>query len=193
MHKVLRAVLLAYAAIVLAAIGRSLLRDPVIETPRIGSVFSSSADPARRNLAQVTAGGVVRVSSYDVFRYHHPLFAVDGEASPTLVEKWASARNDPSPWIEVRLPAPAQIEGIRLVLGGAYESDEFTQRDYSIVCLRSDEPGAPVTQLDVRGNSEARPYHEVMCADTLRLRVNFGPEPWPRAVVRLYELEVWGR
>jgi hypothetical protein len=179
------------AAVVLAlALGSGLYRfvtaRPAIQIrlPRLAQ------DPSgRANLAFFLYGPTVRVSSVDA-RYH-PAYLVDGHAQPSTIEKWASAAADSSPWAEVQLSRPHEIDEVALELAGAYEAEGSTMRRYRIECFRG---ASLVSALPVQSNAAPRPHHPIRCPATDRVRVTFEIDAGtPRAAARVYELEIWGR
>lgn len=173
-------------AVAMVAWGR---HEPVIETPAVsGAVWPSG----HANLADMQAGGRVRVSSYDHFNSHHPLFVIDGEPAPSLLTKWATLDSDRAPWLEILLAGRADLDAVELQHAGFAEHSDYTMRDYTIWCLRD---GEPVWQTEVRDNLDPMPRHEVACTDVDGVRIAFkvdAPES-ARAVVRLFEVRVWGQ
>ncbi len=176
-----------YVAVVLLSVGVFALRDPDVLTPTI----ASARVPPRgdlTNLADFRSGARLRVNNYDVFRGHHPLFAIDGETHPTTEEKWASLPGSP-PFLEVILPGRADLRRVRLTLGGAFEPAAYTSRDFDLICVRD---VAEVGRVSLRNNLEARPDVLLGCPSTDQVRVEFVPAPPPLDRARVYEIEVWG-
>lgn len=136
------------------------------------------------------AGAVVRVSSYDAHRRHHPLFAIDGEPRPSDVEKWASHPRDPRPFLEIGLARPADVARVVLVFGAGGHGDTLAMHRYRIVCLRGATPRAT---LVVDDNRAPRVMHPVDCPDVDRVRIEFVREAPPLDVARVFEVEAWER
>jgi hypothetical protein len=184
----MRAAAAIYVAVVLALAARMAARSPEVVTPPSG--IAAPRPGFVLNLAGRSAGARVEVSDYDRFRGHHPLYAIDEEANPTLEEKWASLpRRDGRPArFDVLLAAPAAVQWVRLELAGAHEPEAFTQRDFDVACLLR---GAEVRRVQVRGNHAPRPRFPVECtADRVRFELPQAAPPLDRA--RVYEVEVWG-
>lgn len=143
------------------------------------------------NLSSWQYGPTVRASSYyaDWGGHHHPLFLVDGEANPDLVEKWASGADDRHPWVEVLWREPHDLERVVIHHAGVRESSDFTLRHYSVACLTAHGIG-PTIHVD--NNQDAVATHELACAQVRGVRVRFEPND-KNDIVRVYELETWGR
>jgi hypothetical protein len=150
------------------------------------------APPAgEHNLAAQQYGPLLRASSYNrnPVSYHHPWFLVDGRAQPQLIEKWASAPRDRSPWVEIRWREPRQLDRVVLRHAGGLEGDHLTLRNYTLTCLR--EGGPPVT-LQVRDNHARLASHPLACAGARGVRLD-AQLPAATDIVRLYELEAFGQ
>jgi len=183
-----------YLVVVGAATAAFAGRRPIVETPEYA--VPAPVPGVRADFAAVSAGAVVRVSSFEWFRSHHPLYAIDGQDRPERTEKWATPQRDRDPWIEIRLAVRVDVDEMDLDLAGAFEDPAFTNRDYVVRCLRDE--GADETlvyEWIVRGNTDAHPKHRLNCPGTDRVRVEFQVEPigQPRDVARIYEIAVWGR
>jgi len=142
------------------------------------------------NLVEHAYGTRLRASSYfrDRVAQHHPAFLVDGRAHPSLVEKWASDPTDAKPWVELLWTGEREIERVFIQHAGAVESDEYTARRYVLTCLS---PRAPLPVV-VRDNKAAEREHDLRCQGARGLRIDFTPNS-PGALVRVFEVEVWGR
>ena len=141
---------------------------------------------AEHNLASFRHGPTLRVSSYDniALSPHHPSFLVDERARPKSVEKWASAPGDPHPWVESTWGAPRALERVVVHHAGAYENAALTLPRYRVVCL------APTPRhTEVSNNDAPMAIHHLPCSDARGVRL----EAAGGGVVRLYEIEAWGR
>jgi hypothetical protein len=156
--------------------------------------YLSPAGPARDadlrvNWASMHGGARARASIWDHFRGHHPLFAIDGEAQPAEIEKWASLATTPSPWIEILLPGLHDVEEVVIRHAGWRERAAYTNRRYTVRCFRGEQSVAEVAVAD---NTAAVARHPIDCRSTDRVVVAFDctiGEP----VARIYEVEAWGR
>lgn len=151
-----------------------------------------------QNLALWDLGPTVRASSYlaDWINHHHPLFVVDGKASPDLVEKWASANSDEHPWIEIRWREHHTLEKVVLRHAGSVEGSHLTARKYRILCLRDGGQQQDAPQLAIDNNSEAIASHDLHCDDARGVRIELernDKEHNDKEIVRLFEVETWGR
>lgn len=149
------------------------------------------AEPTdEHNLALWALGPTVRASSYfaDWLSQHHPLFLVDGLASPDLVEKWASGERDAKPWVEILWRKPHDLERVVIRHAGWLEPPAFTARRYTIRCLDAFGHGP---SLDIDGNEEAVATHALRCAEARGIRIDFQRDG--RNLVRVFEVEAWGR
>jgi hypothetical protein len=149
------------------------------------------AEPTHEhNLARWDLGPTVRASSYfaDWSAHHHPLFLVDGFASPDLVEKWASGERDARPWVEILWREPHDLERVVIRHAGWLEDPASTARRYTLRCLGAFGRGP---SLDIDGNQEAVATHVLRCAEARGIRIDFqrnGDD-----IVRVFEVEAWGR
>jgi hypothetical protein len=143
------------------------------------------------NLAMWDLGPTVRASSYFADRdsHHHPLFLVDGRDRPSLVEKWASSIHDRHPWVEILWREPHDLVRVVLRHAGSVESQVFTVRRYVISCLMQAGRGPSVL---VEDNQDAVAVRALACARARGIRVEFEPND-AGDIVRVYELETWGR
>lgn len=176
---------LALATAFGAALVAFVLARPAVEArfpPR-------SAHPAGlHDLAAMEYGPLVLASSYDPAAHHHPAFLVDRRARPTQLEKWASAPGDRRPWVEIHWIGPHDLSEVVVVHGAAFEGAVAPIRRYLITCLRE---GSPAAALAVEGNTQAVARHALACSAATGVRLDLLP---PGAdVVRLYEVEAWGR
>jgi len=146
--------------------------------------------PARHNFSQWDQGPTVRASSYfgDWLGHHHPLFVVDGRTQPDLAEKWASAEHDRHPWLEIRWREPHDLERVVLRHAGSLESPALTVRRYTVACLVAAGVGP---RVDVDDNEAAVAIHDLDCRQALGVHIAFAPNGGD--IVRLYEVETWGR
>jgi hypothetical protein len=145
----------------------------------------------RHNLAARDQGPTLRVSSYygDWKNHHHPLFLIDGRASPDLEEKWASETHDRHPWVEVLWREPHELETVVLRHAGVVEAADLTVRHYTLTCLVAAGRGR---SLRIDDNHAAIATHDLPCANARGVRVDFQPNA-PNDVVRLFGFETWGR
>ena len=142
------------------------------------------------NLSLWDLGPTIRASSYhgDWSAHHHPLFLVDGRDRPELVEKWVSAERDHHPWVEITWRESHDLERVVLRHAGSLESAAYTARRYTLRCLT--EAGAGPS-LVVNSNEAAVASHDLACRRARGLRIEFDPDG--ADVVRLFEVETWGR
>ncbi|MBI5490682.1 MAG: hypothetical protein HY905_25330 [Deltaproteobacteria bacterium] len=183
-----------YLAVVGAATAVFAGRRPVPETSRYS--VPAPLPGVRTNFAALSGGAVLRVSSFDWFHSHHPLYAIDEQAKPDKTEKWATVQKDRAPWIEIELAVRVDVDEIDLVLAGAFEAKEFTNRDFVVRCLRDQGAGETVVaKREVSGNEDPRPKVPLACPGTNRVRIEFLVEPIgkSRDVARVYEVSVWGK
>jgi hypothetical protein len=145
---------------------------------------------AEHNLVAYRYGTVLRSSSYfrDRVAQHHPAFLVDGRAHPGLVEKWASDPTDTRPWVELLWTGDRDIRRVRIQHAGDVESSEYTSRQYDMTCLCPHPPPA----LVVTNNTASVAEHDFHCPGARGLRIDFMPNA-PGALVRVFEVEVWGQ
>lgn len=179
MRVAIRLTLAASAAVLMLALAQFVVAHPTIETrfPR------TSADPAERHdLADFRYGITLRASSAAWADHAHPAYVVDRVASPSWRERWASASDDPAPWIEVEFDRKRAIDEV--VLTRATPTPSF-----KIECYAG--PSA-VASLYVPAARELQTRHPMPCASADRVRITFSKDP-RGAPVQLYELEVWGR
>ncbi|HEX6244721.1 MAG TPA: hypothetical protein VFZ61_27570 [Polyangiales bacterium] len=141
------------------------------------------------NLASYRYGPTVRASSYyrEPVAQHHPMFLVDERRSPTIVEKWASTSYDEAPWVEIEWREPRNLERVLIRHAGVREEESLTVRRYTLRCL-----GGGDTALEVRDNREQVATHPLRCAGARGVRLEFVPNE-PRELVRVFEVEAWGR
>jgi hypothetical protein len=149
------------------------------------------ASPAEiHNLSLWDLGPTVRASSYhgDWAANHHPLFLVDGRERPELVEKWASAERDHHPWVEITWRESHDLERVVLRHAGSLESAAYTARRYTLRCLT--EAGAGPS-LVVNSNEAAVASHDLACRRARGIRIEFDRDG--ADIIRLFEVETWGR
>ncbi len=175
---------LAYGMVLAIGLTVVLLRSPHPTTPAYDATEGCSPD----DLAHYCRGVRARVSSYNVFANHHPVFAIDGRGSHEPLEKWASSSGDAEPWIELLFPRPVDFSAVRLIHAGRFELAEYNMRSYRLTCSAGE---ALVGELAVEGNEASALLHALRCRAVDRLRIHFDTEPrTSRDVVRLYEIEV---
>ena len=182
-----------YLAVVGAATVVFAGRHSGSETPRYA--VPAPRPGVRENFAALSAGAVLRVSSYDWLHSHHPLYAIDGLVKPLEVEKWASSDRDRAPWMEILPAVRVDVDRVDLDLAGAFEGADLTMREFVLRCLRDEGSVVKViAERAVHDNTDARPRLPLRCPGTDRLRIEFLVEgkSRPRGVVRLYEVAVWG-
>lgn len=175
------------AAFWLAGLARFLLagvgRDGVTIT-----LPATTPHPAgEHNLASFRHGPTLRVSSFDGIALggpHHPSFLVDERGKPKQVEKWASAPRDARPWVEISWGGPRALERVVVHHAGAYEAEALTLAGYRLRCL-----GPSARQTQITGNDAPMAIHHLACPDAHGIRL----EALGDGVVRLYEIEAWGR
>jgi hypothetical protein len=161
-----------------------LVRSPHPTTPAYEAADECSPD----DLAHYCRGVRARVSSYDVFANHHPIFAIDGRGSHEPLEKWASSGGDAEPWIELLFPTPVDFSAVRLLHAGYYEPAEYSMRSYRLTCSAGDEL---IGEIAVDGNEASAPQYALDCRAVDRLLIRYDIEPGTgRDVARLYEIEV---
>lgn len=142
------------------------------------------------DLALYRYGTQVRASSVFWPNLHHPGFAVDGYATPSGTEKWASAPDDPAPWIEVRWDKPRHVSRVVLTFSGRIEG-MGTMRDYTVACLVN---GQRASERVVHDNADDIARYELGCDNAEGVRVDFRTGPGTaNDLVRLYELEAIGQ
>ncbi|WP_224364815.1 discoidin domain-containing protein [Hyalangium versicolor] len=187
----------AVRPLVLVAIGTSLLLGAAAiafarERPVSETQFPVlEPHPAtEHDLALFRYGSRVRASSAFWPSLHHPGFVVDGYATPSGTEKWASAPEDASPWVEVLWDKPRHVSRVVLTFSGRLEGGG-TMRDYTLICLSQ---GQGASQFVVHDNREDIARHEVGCDNAEGVRVEFRVGSGTgNDLVRLYELEAIGQ
>lgn len=145
---------------------------------------------AEHNLASYRWGPRLRASSYfrDPGSHHHPLFLVDGRDDPSVIEKWASARGDRAPWVEIAWREPRALARVVIKHVGAHEPKANLAR-YSLRCLNA---AGSATTLAVKHNLAALATHHLSCARALAVRIDFQLSK-SEDLARVYEIEAWGR
>jgi hypothetical protein len=143
------------------------------------------------DLALYRWGPTLRVSSYhrDVDAHHHPAFLVDGHDRPELLEKWASAKGDRKPWVEILWREPRTLSRVVIRHAGWQEDEELTAQRYRISCLGPDKPPPPIA---VQGNEQPVRTHPLTCAGARGIRIDWKLNP-DGELVRVFEIEAWGR
>jgi hypothetical protein len=150
------------------------------------------APAGEHNLASYRYGPRVRASSYfrDSHAHHHPMWLVDEQPMPSLIAKWACSERDRRPWLSVAWREPRRLERVRIQHAGAFERPEFTARSYRLRCLLRDGIGS---ELIVRGNRAAFAEHRFVCDGALGVRIDFVRRGARADIVRVFEVEAWGR
>jgi hypothetical protein len=144
------------------------------------------------NLASYRYGPRLRASSYfrdDGPAHHHPMFLVDERREPSLFEKWASAWRDRRPWLSISWREPHDLTRVRIQHAGSREAASDTTPNYRLRCLTQDGTSG---ELLVEGNRAPVAEHPLVCTGALGLRIDF-PRPRRGQIVRLFEVEAWGR
>jgi hypothetical protein len=157
--------------LVFTAYGLVLFTQAKAEVP-----YTTDFSQLRTGEQAYAKGYQVRASSWDWFNQHHVMYAIDGEDSPSTLEKWASAPTDREPWIETRLPEVTH---------------EMTIRSYEIEC-RGPHDETQKT-LTVRDNTSDVAVHLLNCKQAQSVRVHFHVSETPedlRGVARLYEMAI---
>jgi hypothetical protein len=170
----------------LAALVTFSLKHAVLESITLAR---TAHPPGPHNLASLEYGPTVRASSMDRVYTFHPLYVVDGKATPTPMEKWASDAHDEHPWIEVRWDRPRAVTRVVVTHAGAVENAVYTMRNYEIHCLGS----AEGPSMKVTNNIQAVATHPLVCPSASGVHIDFEREPGPREVARVYEVEAWGQ
>jgi len=147
--------------------------------------------PGLQNLALWDLGPTVRASSFygDWLSHHHPLFVVDGREHPDLVEKWACGEHDLHPFIEITWRELHDIERVVIRHAGWIESAALTARRYTIRTLTATGYGP---SQDVDSNQEAVASYDLTCRGSRGIRIEFKRNKGDD-IVRVYEVEAWGR
>jgi|GEM_PF-2279979 len=176
----LRAGWIVYAALLALGLALYFGHDGSSTTPRFAAAPPDGPGP--RDLARLDAGATLTASSYDLGGNLHPLFLIDGDASPPADLQWASAPRDRAPWLVLRLPRRADLTRAELTLAHPLPSA------VTVTCLRGDvevaspEPAPPPRNLRVA----------LKCEDVDGVRFDLTPSDREAAVVRAAELEVFG-
>jgi hypothetical protein len=179
----LRAYLVLFA---IGLAGFSLTKRPRPWTPRVTATRVDISNASKHNIASVYNGGQVHASSWDHFRSHHPMYAIDEEPRPSLTEKWVSAVDDPAPWIEIRWPSPRTIQHVRVSHATWREPAMAPAAHYDLRCHR---PNAPSQWHRVRNNADAIALHDIFCQGATGLSVHF-QKLGNAGQVRIYEIAV---
>lgn len=142
------------------------------------------------NLAHYAFGPTLRASSFvrDAMRHYHPAFLVDGRRGPSVVEKWASLPSDLSPWLELRWREPRSLARVVITHGASHGGAR--KKRYRLRCLRDEQP-AP--SLEAREFPSQVASHTLSCERARGLRIDWLREPDDDDLVRVYEVEAWGR
>jgi hypothetical protein len=184
-----RAVLLALGAFWLFGAVLFLRADGTVDytLPR-----REAPPQGEHNLASYLYGPRVRASSYfrDAEAHHHPMFLVDGRARPSLIEKWACSERDQRPWLSISWREPHDLRRVRIEHAGLHEADLLSARKYRLRCLTKDGVSG---ELLVQGNLAGRAEHALVCAGVLGLRIDFPRRRRGGQIVRVFEVEAWGR
>ncbi len=183
-------VALLYVSVVLFGLLEFSSRDGAAVTPAFRFDPSATADT---NPTSYRRGTVVRASSYDVFRHHHPLYAIDGERVPTELERWIPASNDMNPYLEFHFGQAVDFEAVRLQFRGASEASTPWPSHFGLRCYSDDvADSTPDSETVVEDNSEASPVVPLVCSQATVLRADFSQTEGEQPTVWLYEIEVIG-
>lgn len=146
-----------------------------------------------QNVASAQFGPTVRASSAyaGTSNQHHPAYLVDGRRRPTLPEKWASRADDRAPWVEIVFARPVHLERVVITHGGAVEKAEYTADAYRLRCMHPD--GTAGEWLRVEGNRLPKATHPLDCSQASGVRLELTPRAEADNIVRLYEVEAFGR
>jgi hypothetical protein len=146
------------------------------------------------NVALYSFGPTLRASSYyrEPSSHHHPAFLVDGRTQPSDVEKWASHWSDKRPWTELRWREPRTLSRVVIAHAGTVEIADYTAKKYRISCL-TDGDGPRPEPVMVAGNEQPIATHPLACKDARGIRIDWTRARKKHAIVRVYEIEVWGR
>lgn len=146
------------------------------------------------NLALWDLGPTIRASSFygDWSSLHHPAFLVDGQWPSDNVQKWVSGERDRHPWIELLWREHHDLERVVIRHAGVVEDASLTADHYTLRCLGASGPGP---SLEVSANQDAVATHNLACAQARGLRIEFVPKGGKdsKDVIRIYEVETWGR
>ena len=143
------------------------------------------------NLALWDLGPTIRASSYygDWQSQHHPAFLVDGQWPSDNVQKWASADRDRHPWVEILWREHHDLERVVIRHAGVVEAAGLTANHYTLRCLSANGQGP---SLEVASNQDAVATHDLACAQARGVRIEFVPKD-SKDIIRIYEVETWGR
>jgi hypothetical protein len=152
----------------------------------------ADAPTTEHNLASFRLGPTLRVSSYyrGVLSQHHPAFVLDGRARPSRLEKWASGLRDEKPWLEVLWHRARTLQRVVIHHAGSVEDDALTIRRYRLRCITQQSKGI---ELSVHDNRAAVAEHALACQGATGMRVDWQPNAGNDGLVRIYEIEAWGR
>lgn len=183
--------MVAYAVVLTVGLAAwAFTPTPTPWTPAFEGVLSAEPEPGGRvNWAAYVLGTRVRVSDWDRFRSHHPLFLIDGQRRPTQREKWATLPGEPSAWLELDFGRPRLIDTVVLRHAAWREPELRTHERYRITCYRGD---SAVARIEVTDNRDAVARNAIACPGTNRLRIEFDTRELRNERVRLYEVEAWG-
>jgi hypothetical protein len=92
--------------------------------------------------------------------------------------------------LEIRWFGARQLARVKIWHGGFLEKPDYTAARYRLHCLREHGDGAA---LDVRDNRQAIATHELACTRAIGLRIAWAVRPEADALIRVYEVEAWGR
>jgi hypothetical protein len=143
------------------------------------------------NLSLWDLGPTIRASSFygDWGSHHHPAFLVDGRVHPDQVEKWASAEHDRHPWVEISWREKHDLERVVIRHAGSVEATDLTAHRYTLHCL---DDGGQAPSLEVTSNEDSVATHQLVCTQVRGIRIDFVPKD-SKDIIRIYEVETWGR
>ena len=130
-----RLLLLSYLLVFAVGCAAFLVNDrPAPATPQWPNASPHVNQDGLVNWASLWSGGRVRVSIWDHFRNHHPLYLIDGQQLPSETEKWASLGEQSTPWLELLLDGYHDLSRVDLYHAGWREGAELTNVRYFIRC-----------------------------------------------------------
>lgn len=189
--RIARAVVLGVLLVHLGAVIRFAARTPApVTTPLVVRDISTPGQP--HDLARFDLGARVRVSSWDLHRRSHPLFAIDAEPAPTPLEAWAPGATDAAPWFEVRLGAPGNVAEVVLVFAPPTHLGQVSIPGYTLSCAAG---GQVKKRWQSQPSDRARAVHQApahACDGVDRIRLELRPNPAGRVSVQLLEIEARG-
>jgi hypothetical protein len=147
----------------------------------------------KRNLVAIVYGPTLSASSFENnFRQqYHPLFTIDENSKPSVVEKWCSSSEDKHPWLEYRWFEPALLNRVIITHGSANDPTLNPNSRYVLRCLRSASRGEE-PQLRITNNTANNAIHEFRCVNAIGVRIEF-EKAAQKSNVCIVEVEAWGQ